>query len=63
MAAEYNFLEDAMEFDITSSSNESEGQNVARGALAPCRTAGSPNRVLAMMGSTTAPEVEKERYA
>ena len=48
-----------MEFDITSSPNESGGQNAARGALAPSRTAGSPNRVLAMMGTTTVPEVER----
>ena len=59
MAAEYNVLEDAMEFDITSSSNESGGQQAARGGLAPSRSAGSPSRVLAMMGSTAVPEVER----
>ena len=32
MAAEYNVLEDAMEFDITSSSNERVGDRMWHGA-------------------------------
>ena len=59
MALQFNVLDEAMELDITSSSNASGEQAVARGVLALSRTPGSPNRVLAMMGSTTVPEIER----
>ena len=58
MALQYDIIKSAVEFDITSSSNESEAL-VGRGIKAPARPCDPAGRTLAMMGSSIMPETER----